>query len=277
MRFGNLSAHGFWTTLVPPDGSLAAAAIIAEELGRALYAGPAIESLTAAYVWHRLGEPAPHPDGAFVPGNGPFVRPVPDAPLLVALGDDLAATAAGADHYRKSPSLDVHRCIVQLAPEFAGSLSTIGAAPDIARRGRAARTLLYLADTLGSVGHVLDTTTEYAGQRKAFGSPIGKYQAVAHRLVDHALTVQQMRLVLDTAISAFDEHFEDLPVRTAIAETFYHDRSSELVSDCIQLAGAIGFTWEFGHHFYLRRVLQTTALAGGFGRPAQRLAGVVPW
>jgi len=164
------------------------------------------------------------------------------------------------------PSLDVTRRIV--APRLHTQPATVMTAADSARR------LLYCADTLGCVDHVVARTAEYAEQRTAFGSPIGKYQAVAHRLVDHAVTARQMRLLLNGAIAAFDEQAADLDLQVATAETFFWGRATDVVSDCIQLCGAIAFTWEFGHHFYLRRVVQNVAVGG---RPHQRLAQESVW
>lgn len=266
-----------WSALQPPDGSLAAAAVVVEELGRALYAGPAVEALIAGYVLHRPGDSSPV--SAFVVvEDAPFVQPAPEAPLVIATGrGNLVATSASKVDFTDIPSLDVTRRIVQLKP---GALQTDSASAsdgDLARQARAARTLLYSADTLGCVERVLQRAAEYANQRTTFGSPIGKYQAVAHRLVDHAVTTQQMRLLLDDAVSAFDDGAQDVALRAATVETFFYERSSQIVSDCIQLAGAIGFTWEFGHHLFLRRVVQNTSLAGGFDRPALRLAKEARW
>ena len=149
--------------------------------------------------------------------------------------------------------------------------------PDLVRFARATRSLLYAADTLGCVEHVLAKTVEYAKQRTTFGQPIGKYQAVAHRLVDHTVAARQMRLLMDSAVAAFDDGADDLDLRLATAETFFWGRGAAIISDCIQLCGGIGFTWEWGHHFYLRRVVQNAPLGTGFGRPHQRLAKAAGW
>jgi alkylation response protein AidB-like acyl-CoA dehydrogenase len=100
---------------------------------------------------------------------------------------------------------------------------------------------------------------------------------VAHRLVDHTITVAQMRLLLEDSAEAFDRQVEGLTRRAAICLTYFAARGAAIVSDCIQLAGAIGFTWEFGHHFYLRRVVATTAVACAGQRPQRALASEQPW
>jgi alkylation response protein AidB-like acyl-CoA dehydrogenase len=280
-----LDELGLWSTIEKPDGSLAAAAVVAEEMGRALYPGPVCEALTAAHVMQRLPDCASlrtvadgSPAAMFVTENSPAVRPPSETLLIVAtVAGNLTATTAAELEWSDIPSLDVTRRIVQMHPgnERAAQLSSADA--DLPGMARAVAALLCCADSLGCIEHVVARAAEYANQRSTFGSPIGKYQAVAHRLVDHAIAAQEIRLLLDAAIRAVNEGTDDVALRVATVETSCHGRSSEIISDCIQLAGAIGFTWEFGHHFYVRRVVQNVALGGGWGRPAQRLAGVVSW
>jgi alkylation response protein AidB-like acyl-CoA dehydrogenase len=93
---------GLWSTLDPPDGSMAAAVVVAEELGGALYPGPTAESLAAAYVAWRCHSQV----GAFThqPGGLParLVDPGPDTLLIVATPTDelLVSKAADADPTR---------------------------------------------------------------------------------------------------------------------------------------------------------------------------------
>lgn len=281
--WNTLTQQGLWSTVQTPDGSLAMAAVVAEELGRALYPGPGCETIAATYVLDRLGDSAAAtsagaPVVAFASAKSPMVQVAPETQLIVATDhDDLVAISATDTDSCAVASLDVTRRIVRLGlpDQLLTVLSTANSG--LAGQCRAVTTLLFCADTLGCVEHVLNKTAEYAAQRTTFGSPIGKYQAVAHRLVDHAVTAQQMRLLLDAAITAVDQAAPELEHHVATAETFFYRRSSEIISDCVQLAGAIGFTWEFGHHFYLRRAVQNTALAGGRQRPHQQLAAVAPW
>lgn len=282
-----LEEQGLWSTIVPPDGSLTMALAVAEELGRALYPGPAYEALAGALVLSRLDDTAVDVDvraapmAAFVCATAeghfdPVVSMPSETVLIVCAGDAIGAVPAGRAHCADVPSSDLTRRVVSIRLQEEPRPVSGGQAV-AARGGRVARGLLYCADTLGCVQRVVDKTTEYAKQRTTFGSPIGKYQAVAHRLVDHAVTLEQMRLVILAAAAAFDSAADDLGLHLAIAETFAWGRGTAIISDCIQLCGGIGFTWEWGHHFYLRRVIQNTTLGGGFGRPHGRLASEANW
>jgi alkylation response protein AidB-like acyl-CoA dehydrogenase len=55
---------------------------------------------------------------------------------------------------------------------------------------------LILASTIGSMERVLERSLEHARTRTQFGQPIGKFQAVAHRLVDMKLKLETARLLL---------------------------------------------------------------------------------
>jgi hypothetical protein len=281
----SLAAHGLWSTIEQPEGSLAAAAVVSEEAGRALYPGPVCEALAGEYLADRLDDSASlravadgSPALLFVTDDAQAVQPQPETLLVVAtVGGDLVATTAGEVEWDASPSLDVSRRIAQMRLRGTPTTTMHSADPALSEVARAVTALLYCADTLGCIDHVVQRTGEYANQRTTFGAPIGKYQAVAHRLVDHAVIAQQIRLLLDDAIVAVDTGADELALRAATVETLCHGRSTEIISDCIQLVGAIGFTWEYGHRFYLRLVAQNAALGGGAGRPAQRLAREASW
>ena len=81
----------------------------------------------------------------------------------------------------------------------------------------------------------------------------------------------------DSAAATFDARGEALALRLATAETFLWGRGTEIISDCIQLCGRIGFTWEWGHHLYLRRTVPNCTLGMGYGRPRRRLAEEAGW
>src|SRR5207253_6877708 len=55
---------------------------------------------------------------------------------------------------------------------------------------------LILASTVGSMERSLDESVRYAKERRQFGQPIGKFQAVSHRLVEMQLRLETARLLL---------------------------------------------------------------------------------
>lgn len=133
---------------------------------------------------------------------------------------------------------------------------------------RRARVVL-AAEALGGARACLDMTVLYATQREQFGTAIGAFQAVKHRLAD---------LLVETELAAS-------AVYLAACELATRDDSSELssraavdvatrvfqqaVRDCIQLHGGMGFTWEHPAHVYLGRAELLAAVHDSVGQ-AQR-------
>jgi alkylation response protein AidB-like acyl-CoA dehydrogenase len=137
--------------------------------------------------------------------------------------------------------------------------------------------LLLAADALGCVQRVLDRTVAYAGQRQAFGRPVGGFQAVQHRLVDHAIRARGMALVVAEAARLLAEGSPDGHRLVALAELSVSSGAAAIVHDLLQLTGAIGFTWEYGLHFFERRVHQDARLAANPRAAARRLATIEGW
>ncbi|WP_241840394.1 acyl-CoA dehydrogenase family protein [Frankia sp. CcI49] len=145
--------------------------------------------------------------------------------------------------------------------------------------------LLLAADAIGGTQRVLDRTVAYTGQRQAFGRPIGGFQAVQHRLADHAVRVRGMALLVHEAARQFDaepgsqsqEHAQRVRRAVALASLSVSSGAGHILHDLLQLTGAIGFTWEYGLHLYQRRVHQDARLAANPRAAARSLADTEGW
>lgn len=126
---------------------------------------------------------------------------------------------------------------------------------------------LQCAETVGAVNRTFEFTLAYAKDRKAFGRPIGSFQAIKHRFADMALWLESSNAAATAAIAAI-QHEEQASEATSVAKSYIGQRSVEIVRDCLQIHGGIGFTWEHDIHLYLRRVESNRAL---YGSPEQHL------
>lgn len=137
--------------------------------------------------------------------------------------------------------------------------------------------LLLSGDALGGLERMLERTRAYALDRVAFGKPIGAFQAVQHRLVDHSLRVRGMSLLAADAADAVTHGADGVPRRVFLAESAVASGAVHILHDLLQLTGAIAFTWEHGLHFYERRA-QLDARLGRNPRKALRgLAELEGW
>ena len=137
--------------------------------------------------------------------------------------------------------------------------------------------LLLAADALGGTERALDRTVAHARDREAFGRPIGGFQAVQHRLSDHAVRVRGMALVVRRAARALAADEPGAGRAVAVAEASVSSGAGHILHDLVQLTGAIGFTWEYGLHFLERRAHQDARLAANPRRARHTLAELEGW
>ena len=139
-----------------------------------------------------------------------------------------------------------------------------GAAATVDRQ-LALATVLTAAESVGAMDQIFGVVLDYAKVRTAFGRPIGSFQAVKHLLADTSLVLEQSKAVAVAAAHAVQERREDAAEVASIAKSYVGDGGIELVQNCWQVFGGIGYTWEHDLHLYLRRL---TADASLYGEPA---------
>jgi alkylation response protein AidB-like acyl-CoA dehydrogenase len=136
-------------------------------------------------------------------------------------------------------------------------------------------TTLAAGELAGAAEHCLDATVKYLKERSQFGKLIGANQALRHRAADDWVAVQGMRAASEYAAAAFDasraaQNGSALPVdefrRAAqVAKAFCSEAARRVAEHAVQSHGGIGFTWDFGLHIPMRRILR---LATSFGTAA---------
>jgi alkylation response protein AidB-like acyl-CoA dehydrogenase len=108
------------------------------------------------------------------------------------------------------------------------------------------------AISAGIARRSLTIAADYAKTREQFGQPIGRFQAIKHMCAEMLCRAEQSdALVWDAAI--VDR--ENRSLAAAAAAAICLDAAVDNVKDCIQVLGAIGFTWEHDAHLYLRRAM----------------------
>ena len=275
-----------------------AAVATSRALGAVLHGAPYAATVVAAHVLASAAGSAP--DAAPVEGlldgsrlaavgsldpSGRVARVVDgagDADVLVLVPNE-ADAGAGADEVvlltdRASWSVvgahtfDVTRSIVDVEVDRAAA-TTIGVPPTMA----GLHGLLLAADALGGVQRMLDRTVAYAAQRQAFGRAIGGFQAVQHRLVDHALRTRGMALLVADAARRLGAGDRGAARAVALAELSVSAGALHVLHDLLQLTGAIGFTWEHGLHLYERRVHQDARLRANPRTAIATIASIDGW
>lgn len=106
---------------------------------------------------------------------------------------------------------------------------------------------------LGVMSRAFEITLDYVKTRQAFGRPIGSFQALQHRLADALLRVESTRSAVYRAAWCLDNADPDAALAAASAKAYAGDAARLVCGESIQMHGGIGFTWELGLHFFLKR------------------------
>ncbi|MGU3391695.1 acyl-CoA dehydrogenase family protein [Sphingomonas sp. M1A8_2b] len=112
------------------------------------------------------------------------------------------------------------------------------------------------AEAVGAMDFVKEATLGYLRDRKQFGVPIGKFQALQHRMATVLLEIEQAQSAVINAASAFDGDDAKARARALAAAKYTIGRTGALVAEeSIQLHGGIGMTWEYAVSHYAKRLV----------------------
>jgi alkylation response protein AidB-like acyl-CoA dehydrogenase len=119
------------------------------------------------------------------------------------------------------------------------------------------------AEAVGSMEVACALTLDYLKTRQQFGQPIGKFQALQHRMVDMRIELDQATSMTLYAASDADQADSDERSRVLSAAKFIVSRASRFVADQgIQLHGGIGLTWEYMQSHHAKHLLMVARQFG---------------
>ncbi len=102
------------------------------------------------------------------------------------------------------------------------------------------------ACSLGGAQSALDKAVAYSGERKAFGQPIGQFQALQFKMADMETELQAARLFLYAAASRLDRKDPEASKWSAMAKRFVTDVGFSVANDALQLHGGYGYLHDYG-------------------------------
>ena len=113
-------------------------------------------------------------------------------------------------------------------------------------------TVAQCAEMAGGAKQILETTVDYAKQRKAFGHPIGSFQAIQHYCVNMLVEADGSSLMVNNAAWRLSE---GLPATQEVSMTkiLTNEFFRHIAALCLQIHGAIGFTEDHDIPLYFKR------------------------
>ncbi|ALO12869.1 Acyl-CoA dehydrogenase, short-chain specific [Streptomyces venezuelae] len=280
------------------------AAVVLEELGRAVTPAPYLTSAVVATetLLALAGESAPaaellsglasgrtvavlvlplsvHPYAA--PPTASSVAGVADAVaadvLLVCRADGLYAVPAAEATVEPQIPLDLTRPLAKVSTEAGGGTRLAG--PDEAaaaiRRGLLAGAGLLASEQLGLAEWCLEETVRHTRERHQFNRPVGSFQALKHRMAQLWLDVVGARAAARAAAEALATDSPDAPLTVAVAQAYCSKVAVRAAEECVQLHGGIGMTWEHPAHLALKRAKSDQLALGSGGRHQDAIAALV--
>jgi alkylation response protein AidB-like acyl-CoA dehydrogenase len=238
------------------NGELADAAVVLEELGKALVPTPLLGTTLAELALLATDEPD---TGALERlAEGTSIGAVAFDPGYVVNGDvaDVVIATNGTTLSRwtnftahRVDAMDLTRRLARVEPK---DTTDIGADPGLADTAA----ILLAAEQIGAAAKCLDLTVEYTKDRVQFGRPIGSFQALKHRMADLYVAVQSARAVVNDAIA------EPSATSAALARVAASEAFSKVASEAVQMHGGIAITWEHDIQLYFKRAHGSAQLLG---------------
>ena len=260
--------------VVPEDlggagGELADAAVVLEELGKALVPTPLLGTTLAELAL--LASDEPDSDALEELAAGTKIGTVVFDADVVINGDvaDIVIAADGRKLKRLTrftahpvQTMDPTRRLARIESE---DTTEIGADPGLADTAA----ILLAAEQIGAAARCLDLTVAYTKDRVQFGRPIGSFQALKHRMADLYVAVQSARAVVGDAIA------EPSPTSAALARFAASEAFSKVAAEAVQMHGGIAITWEHDIQLYFKRAHGSAQLLGSPREHLRRLESEV--
>ena len=118
------------------------------------------------------------------------------------------------------------------------------------------------AELVGASEAAAALAIDYAQTREVFGKPLTKFQVTRHKAVDLLRETELARVGVYNAAWAWASNAPDRAAAVSMAKSFAAEAANHAGAECIQIHGAMGYTWDCDAHLYLRRAKVNDLLFG---------------
>ncbi|WP_068158727.1 acyl-CoA dehydrogenase family protein [Rhodococcus phenolicus] len=187
--------------------------------------------------------------------------------LVDATADGVTRTAYRTHEERRGAQLDLDGAVA----EPLGAVTDATAAIVAAQVGAQAA---LCAEAVGAMQETLRLTTEYLKQRKQFGAPIARFQALTHRAADMYVLLELASSLSLYATMALSDGIVD-PTIASRAKLQVGRSARSIGQEAIQMHGGIGMTAEYPVGHYVSRLTAIEHTLGSTEDHLRVLAGSV--
>ena len=97
---------------------------------------------------------------------------------------------------------------------------------------------------MGTAKLCLEISRKWAAERVQWGKPVGKHEAIAHKLAEMAARTFAMEAIVDLATVMSDRGGYDIRLEAAACKEWNTDRSWQIVDETMQIRGGRGYETE---------------------------------
>jgi alkylation response protein AidB-like acyl-CoA dehydrogenase len=135
---------------------------------------------------------------------------------------------------------------------------------------------LQCADAIGAMRYAHEATLEYTKTRKQFGTPIGSFQVLQHRMVEMLITLEQARSMAILAAARVDGQGDAQQRGRAVsgAKVKIADAARLISQESVQLHGGMGMTEELKVSHTFRRLTTAGQRFGDADHHLERFASL---
>jgi hypothetical protein len=113
-------------------------------------------------------------------------------------------------------------------------------------------------------------TVQYLKERKQFGVPIGKFQALQHRMVDVLIEIEQARSAVVNLAGNLEAERNIRERHVSATKNLIGRVGALVVEESIQMHGGIGMTDEYALSHFARRLTMIDHLFGDVDHHLER-------
>lgn len=173
--------------------------------------------------------------------------------LLAPAGDDWLIIDLAAAEVSAAPMWDRTRDVIDIRLNDAAVAGVLADAAAVRAALTRAMALAVAADSAGGARSITERTIAYMKTREQFGQPIAGFQALKHRAADLATKLAVADEMVAHAVQRATADEADADVWAALAKSEVTEACVFITTDCVQLHGGVGFTWDFDPHVFLKR------------------------
>jgi alkylation response protein AidB-like acyl-CoA dehydrogenase len=195
--------------------------------------------------------------------------------VLLQSGSDILALAPGQMELHLNESVDPSRRLYSIEAKGGQVVASGEQAQQLIAAALDRGALGCAAQALGLTQRMIDMSVAYTSDRQQFGKPIGSFQAVKHLMANIAVRLEYARAPVHRAAYAIARGQAGAPVNVSHAKLMACEAGNLAAKNCVQVHGAMGYTWEVDLHIFMKKVWALTNTWGDAAYHKARVAETI--